>query len=277
MFKTFGPRQAPSAGLRERIDDSFLNERTVDLQLTQEPNKGSATRGKKGHGHSVLIANSDQALADFLSGELHSEGYSVAAIAGSEALAMLTQRRRHDRCYDMLILDLSHSNIDALSLLRQIRMALPLLPILALAVKSGADERVAALNGGSDDCVSKPFSPKELMARISALIRRNTGVVPDCSTIGDLVLYRLERRVERSGRQINLSPKEFAILEVIMRTPGQPVSRLTLFEQVWNRSGDLPSNVVDVYMKYLRDKIDLPGETRLTHSVRGFGYELRAV
>jgi len=136
---------------------------------------------------------------------------------------------------------------------------------------------VQALETGADDCLSKPFSLIELQARVHALLRRNSGLIPNCSLVGDLTLYRDEHRVERNGRRIDLTPREFAILEVLMRNPGHPVSRATLLEEVWNMSPESATNIVDVYVKYVRDKIDLPGEVRLTHTVRGFGYELRAV
>jgi two-component system copper resistance phosphate regulon response regulator CusR len=147
--------------------------------------------------------------------------------------------------------------------------------MLVLTARSGVEQKVAALHSGADDCLTKPFSLAELMARVQVLMRRNSGVIPNCSTVGDLVLLREERRVERNGRRIDLTPREFAILEFLMRTPGRPVSRATLLEEVWNMPSDPSTNIVDVYMKYVRDKVDLPGEPKLTHTVRGIGYELR--
>jgi two-component system copper resistance phosphate regulon response regulator CusR len=137
------------------------------------------------------------------------------------------------------------------------------------------EDKVTALRTGADDCVAKPFSLMELLARVRALVRRNSGVIPNCSTVGDLVFYREEHRVERNGRRIELTPREFAILDVLMRNAGLPVSRATLLEEVWNSSSEPSTNIVDVYMKYVRDKIDSPGEPRLTHTVRGIGYALR--
>jgi DNA-binding response OmpR family regulator len=110
---------------------------------------------------------------------------------------------------------------------------------------------------------------------VQVLLRRGAGLVPNCSKVGDLVLYREERRVERNGRRIELTPREFAILEFMMRHVGKPVSRATLLEEVWNMPADPTTNIVDVYMKYVRDKVDLPGEVKLTHTIRGVGYELR--
>jgi two-component system copper resistance phosphate regulon response regulator CusR len=149
------------------------------------------------------------------------------------------------------------------------------LPVLVLTARSRVEDKVLALQSGADDCLTKPFSLLELMARVSALLRRNSGLIPNCSTVGDLTLLRDERRVERNGRRIDWTPREFAILDVMMRNAGRPVSRATLLAEVWNTSSEPTTNIVDVYMKYVRDKIDLPGEPRLTHTVRGFGYELR--
>jgi DNA-binding response OmpR family regulator len=113
------------------------------------------------------------------------------------------------------------------------------------------------------------------LARVQALLRRHSGVVPNMSEVGDLRLYREEHRVERNGRRIDLTPREFSILECMLRHAGRPVSRATLFEEVWNAPHNPSSNIVDVYMKYVRDKVDGPGERKLTHTIRGFGYELR--
>jgi DNA-binding response OmpR family regulator len=147
--------------------------------------------------------------------------------------------------------------------------------MLVLTARSRVEDKVMALQSGADDCLTKPFSFAELLARVQALLRRNSGLIPNCSKVGDLALYREERRVERNGRRIDLTPREFAILEFMMRNPGRPVSRATLLEEVWNMPSDPSTNIVDVYMKYVRDKVDLPGEVKLTHTIRGVGYELR--
>jgi len=223
-------------------------------------------------GRQILVVDDDVSLADFLSEELRVEGFvAEQAFDGEAALAILTEKRR----FDLLILDLNLPKLDGISLVRQIRPTLPRLPILVLTARSRVEEKVQALQMGADDCLTKPFSLMELVARVHALLRRNSGTIPNCSMIGDLILYRDEHRVERNGRRIDLTPREFAILEVLMRNAGRPVSRVALLEEVWNMSPDSTTNIVDVYVKYVRDKIDLPGETRLTHTVRGFGYELR--
>jgi two-component system copper resistance phosphate regulon response regulator CusR len=220
----------------------------------------------------ILIVEDDLALAGFLSTELQSASFLVELVHdGETALDILQKERR----YDLLILDLNLPKIDGISLLQRVRPAQPKLPMLVLTARSGVEQKVAALHSGADDCLTKPFSLAELMARVQVLMRRNSGVIPNCSTVGDLVLLREERRVERKGRRIDLTPREFAILEFLMRTPGRPVSRATLLEEVWNMPSDPSTNIVDVYMKYVRDKVDLPGEPKLTHTVRGIGYELR--
>jgi DNA-binding response OmpR family regulator len=242
--------------------------RPEKLELASGPldtNRASARR--------VLIVEDDTSLAGFLGGELQAQGFLVDQVHdGEEALEALEARRR----YDLLILDLNLPKIDGLTLIQRVRPAQPRLPVLVLTARSRVEDKVKALEVGADDCLTKPFSLVELIARAQALLRRNSGLVPNCSTVGDLVMYRDQHRVERNGRRIDLTPREFAILDIMMRNAGQPVSRATLLEEVWNvSSAESATNIVDVYMKYVRDKIDLPGEPRLTHTVRGFGYELR--
>jgi DNA-binding response OmpR family regulator len=220
----------------------------------------------------VLIVEDDAALAAFLCAELQEQNLAVdLASDGEEALAMLENKSR----YNLMILDLNLPKLDGLTLIERVRPSQPRLPMMVLTARSRVEDRVAAFHTGADDCLSKPFSLIELIARAQALMRRNSGAVPNCSIVGDLILYREERRVERNGRRIDLTPREFAILDVLMRNVGRPVSRATLLNEVWNMAGEPSTNIVDVYMKYVRDKVDSPGEPRLTHTVRGFGYELR--
>ena len=223
-------------------------------------------------GRRILIAEDDVELAEFLSAELQEHRFLVdLAHDGEEAFAALQNEGR----YSLLILDLNLPKLDGLALIDKLRPAQPRLPVLVLTARSRVEDKVMAFQTGADDCLTKPFSLLELVARVHALMRRNSGTVPNCSRIGDLVLYREERRVERNGRRIELTPREFAILDVLMRNAGKPVSRATLLNEVWNMPGEPSTNIVDVYMKYVRDKIDSPGEPRLTHTIRGFGYELR--
>ncbi len=223
-------------------------------------------------GRRILIVEDDVSLANFLSAELQASGFAVDLVYDAEsALESLEQTRR----YDLLILDINLPKMDGISLLRRARPSQPRLPMLVLSARNRVEDKVTAFESGADDCITKPFSLAELVARIRALMRRNSGPIPNCSKVGDLTLNREERRVERNGRRIELTPREFAILEYMMRNAGRPVSRATLFEEVWNMPSDPSTNIVDVYMKYVRDKVDGPGETKLTHTIRGVGYELR--
>lgn len=220
----------------------------------------------------ILIAEDDVALSEFLRAELESQQFSVELLQdGEDALRALAE----NQAYDLLILDLNLPRLDGISLIRKMRPGNPRLPLLVLTARSQVEDKVAAFQSGADDCLTKPFSLAELIARVHALLRRNTGLVPNCSKVGDLTLLRDERRVERNGRRIDLTPREFAILDVLMQNAGRPVSRATLLREVWNMPAEPSTNIVDVYMKYVRDKVDRPGERRLTHTIRGFGYELR--
>lgn len=220
----------------------------------------------------ILIAEDDVELAEFLSAELQEHHFLVdLAHDGEEAFAALQNEGR----YTLLILDLNLPKLDGIALIDKLRPAQPRLPVLVLTARSRVEDKVMAFQTGADDCLTKPFSLLELVARVHALMRRNSGTIPNSSRVGDLVLNREERRVERNGRRIELTPREFAILDVLMRNAGKPVSRATLLNEVWNMPGEPSTNIVDVYMKYVRDKIDSPGEPRLTHTIRGFGYELR--
>jgi DNA-binding response OmpR family regulator len=223
-------------------------------------------------GRRILIAEDDTDLAEFLSAELREQHFSVdLAYDGEEALAALQEPGR----YNLIIVDLNLPKLDGIALIDRVRPAQPRLPMLVLTARSRIEDKVMAFQTGADDCLTKPFSLMELVARVHALLRRNSGTIPNCSKVGDLTLHREERRVERNGRRIELTPREFAILDVMMRNAGRPVSRATLLDEVWNQPGEPSTNIVDVYMKYVRDKVDLPGEPRLTHTIRGFGYELR--
>ncbi len=223
-------------------------------------------------GPRILVVDDDLSLARFLTTELLAQNFLVDQAHDGEVACRLLETERR---YDLLILELNLPKLDGMSVIARMRPVQPRLPMLVLTARCRVEDKVMALRTGADDFVAKPFSLIELMARVRVLMRRNSGMVPNCSSIGDLVFYREERRVERKGRQIELTPREFAILDVLMRNAGRPVSRATLLEQVWNTSSEPATNIVDVYMKYVRDKIDHPGESRLMHTVRGIGYALR--
>lgn len=238
-----------------------------------QPETGKPARESSGStGRRVLIVEDDVELAGFLCSELQEQHFLVDVVHdGEEALAALEGKTR----YHLAILDLNLPKIDGITVIERVRPALPRLPMLVLTARSCIEDKVKAFHVGADDCLTKPFSLLELLARVQALLRRNSGTIPNFSRVADLTLHREERRVERNGRRIDLTPREFAILDVMMRNAGRPVSRATLLDEVWNMAGDPSTNIVDVYMKYVRDKVDSPGEPRLTHTIRGFGYELR--
>jgi DNA-binding response OmpR family regulator len=239
---------------------------------SQLENKKPSREFSSSAGRRILIVEDDVDLAGFLSSELEAQHYIVEVIHdGESALAAIESGNQ----YHLLILDLNLPKLDGMALIERVRPAQPRLPMMVLTARTGIEDKVKAFHTGADDCLTKPFSLMELLARVQALLRRNSGMIPNASKIGDLTLLREERRVERNGRKIELTPREFAILDVMMRNAGRPVSRATLLAEVWNMPGEPSTNIVDVYMKYVRDKVDLPGETRLTHTIRGFGYELR--
>lgn len=219
------------------------------------------------------MAEDDASLAGFLGAELQANRFAVDLIRdGETAIARLKEKPG----YDLLMLELNLPKLDGISLIKQIRPMFPRLPILVVTARNRTEDKVSALTSGADDCLTKPISLAELLARVHALLRRSGGLSPNCSAVGDLILHREEHRVERNGRRIELTPREFALLDVMMQNAGNPVPRGILLEKVWNTSSEPSTNIVDVYMKYVRDKVDIAGEPKLLHTIRGFGYELRA-
>lgn len=227
------------------------------------PNVSSTVSGS---GH-VLVIDDDEILSRFLRRLLRSEGFRVeTASDGAAGLDLL----RPD--LDLLVLDLNLPNMDGIAVLQQLRPSYPKLPILVLTARTRSESVVLALENGADDCLTKPFSYVELLARVRALMRRNTGSVPRSSQCAGLSLDRSELRVTRDGQRIDLTPREYSLLEFLMRTPRVPIPRAVLLKEVWGTEYDGASNIVDVYMKYVRDKVDLPGLPKLIRTVRGLGY-----
>ena len=218
----------------------------------------------------VLIAEDDAALAKFVSQGLEAEHYTVDVYSDGEQAGAAA----HEIDYDLIILDLNLPTLDGVSVLRQLRAKKPTLPVLVLTQRSRVEDRVQCLDTGADDYLPKPFSFSELSARIRALLRRSHLPSQSVLAIDDLKLDRIEHRVERSGRRIDLTAKEFALLEYLMRNAGRCVTRAMIIEHVWNLTFDTTTNVVDVYINYLRRKIDDGHVTKLIRTVRGVGYEL---
>ncbi len=216
----------------------------------------------------ALIVEDDEVLCRFLGRLFEMEGFQVAFVhSGDAALANLSPE------LDIVILDLNLPGVDGLTVLQTLRAQFDRLPVLVLTGRARAESAVLALENGADDCLTKPFSHTELLARTRAILRRNYAKAPATTHCGSLVVNRSALRVTREGERVDLTPREYSLLELLMRSPGIPVSRTTLMKEVWGEditSGS--SNVVDVYMKYLRDKIDLPGLQKLIRTVRGVGY-----
>ena len=220
----------------------------------------------------ILIAEDDAALASFVRKGLEAEHHVVESSAdGEQARAMASELN-----FDLVILDLSLPHVDGVSILRFLRTRKPSLPILVLTGRNRVEDRVQCLDLGADDYLAKPFSFSELSARIRALMRRSHLPAESMLTVDNLKLDRVERRVERGGKRIELTSKEFALLEYLMRNAGRRITRAMIIEHVWNLSFDTCTNVVDVYVNYLRRKVDDGYEKRLIHTIRGVGYELSA-
>lgn len=216
----------------------------------------------------ILIIEDDAALASFIRKGLESEHYAVdTATSGDHGCGVALEFD-----IDLLILDLNLPGIDGVSILKSFRQRKPNVPVMVLTARAAVEDRVRCLDLGADDYVVKPFSFVELSARVRALLRRSHLPSESVLRVGDLRLDRVERRVERSGRRIELTTKEFALLEYLMRNAGRRVTRAMIIEHVWNLTFDTTTNVVDVYINYLRRKVDDGFSPRLIHTVRGVGY-----
>ncbi len=216
----------------------------------------------------ILIAEDDTPLAGFLRKGLEAEHYAVDV--ASDGVMASELAIAYD--YDLVVLDLNLPKRDGVAVLREVRGSKEEVPILVLTGRSRVEDRVSTLDQGADDYVTKPFSFSELSARVRALLRR--GKLPQQVTlqVDDLVLDRIGRSVERGGRKIELTSKEFALLEYLMRNAGRCITRAMIIEHVWNISFDTTTNVVDVYINYLRKKVDENAPRKLIQTVRGSGY-----
>ena len=218
----------------------------------------------------VLLAEDDAALARFVSKGMQAEQYAVDTVSdGEEVLYLL---KHHE--FDLLVLDLNLPKIDGIEVLKRVRATNVAMPILVLTARNQVEDRVKCLDLGADDYVIKPFSFNELAARIRALLRRRQRPQESVLAVDDLELNRVERTVKRAGKAIELSPKEFALLEYLMQNAGRRLTRAMIIDHVWNLTFDTTTNVVDVYINYLRKKVDQDFENKLIHTVRTVGYQL---
>jgi DNA-binding response OmpR family regulator len=221
----------------------------------------------------ILVVEDDKKIASFLLKGLKQAGFAVDhAGDGDEGLALALATP-----YDAAVVDIMLPRRDGLSLVQELRGRKIHTPVLILSAKASVDDRVRGLQSGGDDYLVKPFSFSELLARLQALIRRATRETePTTLTVGDLSLNLLTREVTRAGRRIELQAREFSLLEYLMRNAGRVVSKTLLLEHVWDYSFDPQTNVVDVVVCRLRNKVDRDFEPKLIQTLRGVGYVLKA-
>ncbi len=220
----------------------------------------------------ILLVEDDAELANTVAGELQERGYNAThSVDGPSAIDAV-----HESLYDLLIVDRLLPGLDGISLIKQIRSESIHTPVLVLSALGAIDDKVRGLKAGGDDYLAKPFALDELLARVEALLRRPRDTRETKLRLGDLTMDLIDRTVARRGRPIELLPREFKLLEYLMRRPDQVVTRAMLFEDVWNYRFAPHTNLVDVHIGKLRRKIDNQGEPPMIHSVVGSGFILRA-
>ncbi len=219
----------------------------------------------------ILIVEDEKALADVLRKGLCEEGYAVdVAVTGEEGLYLAENEPS-----DLILLDLMLPGVDGMTILRKVRAAGIATPILLLTARDGVTDKVAGLDSGADDYLTKPFSFEELLARIRALLRRPSQAASALITIDDLTIDTASREVQRAGKNVALSAREYALLEYLALHQNEVLSRTALTEHLYDQDFALDSNVIDVFINRLRNKIDRGPRRPLIHTVRGAGYRLK--
>jgi len=219
----------------------------------------------------ILVVEDEKKVAGFIRQGLEEEGYVVdIATDGEEGLAMAL-----DRIHDLIILDIGLPKKDGLQVLKELQKQSVLSPVLLLTVRATIEDKVLGLDSGADDYLPKPFAFEELVARVRALLRRRPDIGPSLLKYADLTLDPARRAVFRGTEKIELTAKEFSLLEYFMRNPERVLTRTMILDHVWDYAFDPMTNVVDVYVNYLRNKIDVAPNPRLIHTVRGAGYVLK--
>lgn len=219
----------------------------------------------------ILLAEDQAKVAEHVRQGLAAEGYAVdLALDGEEALWLA-----ETQSYDALVLDVMMPGRDGFSVVRQLRRKQIAMPVIFLTARGEVEDRVRGLDAGGDDYLAKPFSLAELLARLRALLRRQRPQSLNVLRVGDLELDLISRTVRRAGQEIGLTNREFALLEFLMVSSPKPVSKTAIVEHVWDQHFDSETNVVNVYVTYLRRKIDRPGLPPLLHTIRGVGFAVR--
>ena len=220
----------------------------------------------------LLVVEDEKKVARFIKKGLEEEGYAVdVAPDGEEGLGMAL-----DGVHDLIILDIHLPRMDGLGVLQELRKKKVTTPVLLLTVRATIEDKVLGLDAGADDYLTKPFAFQELLARVRALLRRRAEAEAPVLQVADLTLDPARRLASRGGEKIDLTPKEFALLAYFMRNSGRVLTRTMISEHVWDYDFDTMTNVIDVYVNYLRKKIDAGREPKLIHTVRGAGYVLKA-
>lgn len=216
----------------------------------------------------ILVVDDDPRITDLLRRIFAYEGYSVAvAASGEDAL-----KRTLERPPDLIVLDVMLPGLDGLEVVRRLRLAEDLVPILLLTARDAISDRVKGLDTGADDYVVKPFAPEELIARVKAMLRRNQQERQEVLHYADLELDTGTRIAQRAGHEIELSPTEYELLTLFLRRPRQVLTRDIIMDRVWGLDFEGSSNVLEVYIGYLRNKLEAVNRSRLIHTVRGIGY-----
>jgi DNA-binding response OmpR family regulator len=219
----------------------------------------------------VLVVEDEKKTASFISKALQAEGFAVSTChRGDEALAAAA-----NSSFDGIVLDIMLPGLDGLSILKQLRSRKNQTPVLLVSARGAVNERIEGLNAGADDYLPKPFVIAELVARVRALGRRGGESKSTLLRVADLTLDTISHRAERGGKSFDLTAREFRLLEFLMRSSGHICGRMSIIEKVWDYDFDPGTNLVDVYIRRLREKIDAGFEPKLLHTVRGAGYVLK--
>ena len=220
----------------------------------------------------LLVVEDEKKVASFIKKGLEEEGYAVDVAADGRSGLQMAQ----DHVHDLIILDIQLPKMDGLSVLNALRREKVVIPVLLLTVRATIEDKVLGLDAGADDYLTKPFAFQELVARVRALLRRRADAKQPVLQVADLILDPARRVVFRDTQKLDLTTREFALLDYFMRNPGRVLTRTMIAEHVWDYDFDSATNVIDVYVNYLRKKIDSDREQKLIHTVRGVGYMLKA-